>query len=235
VISHGARRVLLAAILVHAAGASPLSGQTVAQRATAAAAMAITHVGVVEVRAGRVVPNRTVLFADGHITAIRAALPTDSALRGAIDGRGRFLIPGLTDMHAHFDGPPALFVANGITSVRKTMGFAGTRSSYAASACTTMWRSSCAPGSRRRRRFARRRTVGAGLHPRGRQTPCEPTAARRKLNARRPDSRSLGHDVSGGVLRRVLTASRWRSTHSPAARALAGSPCRSATRRCGTA
>jgi len=123
VISHGARRVLLAAILVLTAGASPLWGQTVAQRATATA-MAVTHVGVVEVRAGRVVPNRTVFFADGHITAIRAALPADSALRGAIDGRGRFLIPGLTDMHAHFDGPPALFVANGITSVRKMMGFA---------------------------------------------------------------------------------------------------------------
>lgn len=43
-----------------------------------------------------------------------------------LDGRGRFLIPGLMDMHVHQSGydavDPALFLANGVTTVREMSG-----------------------------------------------------------------------------------------------------------------
>ena len=52
-----------------------------------------------------------------------------TALARRIDGAGRYLIPGLWDMHVHLTftpeltaAMPALFLAHGITSVRDTGG-----------------------------------------------------------------------------------------------------------------
>ncbi len=91
--------------------------------------VAITDVMIVDVDGGHVVGPRTVLVEDGRIASIDATgavrIP-DSAQR--VDGRGRFLIPGLTDMHVHLFNlssrrPPndwsfAMYVANGVTGVR---------------------------------------------------------------------------------------------------------------------
>ena len=75
-----------------------------------------------------VLQNQTVIVRDGRIDAIGAAGDTNVP-QGAqlIDGSGRFLVPGLTEMHAHL--PTAdereyleevlfLFVANGVTTIR---------------------------------------------------------------------------------------------------------------------
>jgi len=92
--------------------------------------VAITDVSVVDVEQGRAVGPRTVLVVDGRIVAIGAQtevhVPADAQ---RVDGRGRFLIPGLVDMHVHLFNnasrrPPntwafALFVANGVTAVRE--------------------------------------------------------------------------------------------------------------------
>lgn len=92
--------------------------------------VAIERVGVVDVVRGKVVSPRTVLIVDGRIAAIeepgKAAIPP-AAVR--VEGRGRYLIPGLVDMHVHLFNnvtrrPPnewafALFVANGVTAVRE--------------------------------------------------------------------------------------------------------------------
>ena len=42
-----------------------------------------------------------------------------------IDGRGKWLIPGLIDMHVHLndEGDGALYVANGVTTIRNMWGF----------------------------------------------------------------------------------------------------------------
>jgi Amidohydrolase family len=83
--------------------------------------LAITGVNVVDVAGGRIVSNSTVTVSGQTITGVTAnGVPP----RGAqvVDGRGKFLIPGLWDMHAHIQGSEAgwlpLYVANGVTGIR---------------------------------------------------------------------------------------------------------------------
>ena len=92
--------------------------------------VAITDVSIVDVEKGRLLGPRTVQIADGRIAAIDK--PGESHIPAAaqrVDGRGRFLIPGLVDMHVHLFNnssrrPPntwafPLFIANGVTAVRE--------------------------------------------------------------------------------------------------------------------
>lgn len=92
--------------------------------------VAITDVSVVDVGQGRSPGSRTVIVGDGRIVAIVA--PSDAHVPAdaqRVDGRGRFLIPGLVDMHVHLFNlsshrPPndwtfPLYVANGVTAVRE--------------------------------------------------------------------------------------------------------------------
>ncbi|MGI8400037.1 MAG: amidohydrolase family protein [Gemmatimonadaceae bacterium] len=91
--------------------------------------IAITHVSVVDVVAGSTAADNTVVIQGNRIVyvgrAASAKIPSDARL---IDGRGKFLIPGLWDMHVHgfmylfseFAGP--LMIANGVTGARD-MGY----------------------------------------------------------------------------------------------------------------
>jgi len=91
--------------------------------------IAITDVTIVDVEQGRLLGPRTVLVDDGRIVAIR--MPRDAAIPASaqrVDGRGRFLMPGLVDMHVHLFNlssrrPPndwsfPMYVANGVLGVR---------------------------------------------------------------------------------------------------------------------
>jgi len=103
---------------------------TAAFRVAGAAGVAIVDVAVVDVDGGRDASHRTVLVDGDRITAIvranDARIP-DDAVR--VDGRGRWLVPGLVDMHVHLfnivshrapnDWALPLFVANGVTGVRE--------------------------------------------------------------------------------------------------------------------
>lgn len=93
-------------------------------------AVAFTEVTVIDVERGRSIGPRTVLVDEGRIIAIVA--PQDAhvpANAQRVDGGGRFLIPGLVDMHVHLFNlssrrPPndwsfPLFIANGVTAVRE--------------------------------------------------------------------------------------------------------------------
>jgi len=90
--------------------------------------IAITHVTVIDVRAGTIRKDMTVLIVGDRISAVRAAkekerLPAKEI--EVIDGRGKYLIPGLWDMHAHSDGDDRalhLFIAYGITGIRDMAG-----------------------------------------------------------------------------------------------------------------
>jgi imidazolonepropionase-like amidohydrolase len=73
-------------------------------------------------------PNYTVIVSGERITAAGPAAAT-TVPKGAvrIDGRGKFVIPGLADMHVHleyFDQPEilGLFLVNGVTTVRNMDG-----------------------------------------------------------------------------------------------------------------
>lgn len=90
---------------------------------------AFVGVSVVPMDRERVLAGQTVLVRGGHIAAIgpvgRVKVPANAA---RVDGRGKFLIPGLADMHIHIWSdvqPPQQgqyvlfpFLAHGVTTVR---------------------------------------------------------------------------------------------------------------------
>lgn len=90
-------------------------------------AFAITDVTVIDVETGARRPGHTVVVAGDRIAAVGPS--ADVAVpRGAtvVDGTGRFLIPGLWDMHVHAarDGRALRFwphfLAHGVTGIRET-------------------------------------------------------------------------------------------------------------------
>lgn len=90
----------------------------------------IKSVNVIPMDEERVIANQTVLIKDGKIAAMGSKVkPGKNAV--VIDGKGKFLMPGLAEMHAHV--PPIddlepmkevlfLFAANGITTIRGMLG-----------------------------------------------------------------------------------------------------------------
>ena len=94
---------------------------------------AITNVTVVPMDRERLIPGQTVIVRDGRIASIspagRARIPAGAT---RIEGRGRYLMPGLAEMHAHVPPNPAetqwtedvlfLYAANGITFARSMLG-----------------------------------------------------------------------------------------------------------------
>ncbi|MSR63523.1 MAG: amidohydrolase, partial [Planctomycetes bacterium] len=87
--------------------------------------LAIEHVSVLPMERESVLADQTVLVRDGRIVALglasSVAVPADAQ---RIDGHGRFLMPGLADMHVHVwdENDLYLFVANGVTTVRNLFG-----------------------------------------------------------------------------------------------------------------
>jgi hypothetical protein len=106
-----------------AAASTLFATASVAPQAQAPAPLVITHVNVVDVIAGRIVPNATVTINGSTITSVtpNGKLAAQAQAR-IVDGQGKFLIPGLWDMHAHMEaaGEPwlPLYVANGVTGIR---------------------------------------------------------------------------------------------------------------------
>ena len=69
--------------------------------------IAFERVNLVDGRGGPVQPEMTVIVQDGRFAVVRpAALVTAADLAGVrrLDGRGRYLMPGLVDMHVHLEG-----------------------------------------------------------------------------------------------------------------------------------
>jgi len=90
--------------------------------------IAIAHATVIDPGAGSTRPDMTVLVRGTRIEAVGASrsvrVPVGTRV---IDGTGKFLIPGLWDMHVHTDVPGGrallgLYVANGVTGVRDMDG-----------------------------------------------------------------------------------------------------------------
>lgn len=89
------------------------------------AAYAITGATVIPMDRERVLRGHTVLVRDGRIAALgpdgRVRIPAGTT---RIDGRGRFLLPGLADMHVHLLDRSELlaYAANGVTTVLNLHG-----------------------------------------------------------------------------------------------------------------
>jgi len=89
-------------------------------------AIAITHVTVLNPGDAAPLRDQTVLVRGNRIVAVAPRIPLPPHTK-VLDGRGKFLIPGLWDMHVHTDVPGgrgvlALYVANGVTGVRDMGG-----------------------------------------------------------------------------------------------------------------
>lgn len=84
--------------------------------------LAITHVGVIDTAAGTLVADMTVVIRDGRIVSVEKSSGATPQGAEVVDGRNKFLMPGLWDMHVHLSYARAsalpAFVANGVTSVR---------------------------------------------------------------------------------------------------------------------
>lgn len=117
--------------------AAPDSGSAADSDSTPAdTVLAFVGVNVIPMDTDRVLPDQTVVVEDGRIVTISptaaTTLPEDAI---EIDGRGKYLIPGLAEMHGHIPPPDApafhvesvlfLYVANGITTVRGMLGYPG--------------------------------------------------------------------------------------------------------------
>lgn len=90
-----------------------------------ATSIAIVGVNVVPMDREQVISGQTVLIDNGRITAIGSTSSVQvpaGAFR--IEGKGRYLLPGLIDMHVHIrSGELAQYVDNGVTSVRNMWGY----------------------------------------------------------------------------------------------------------------
>ncbi len=82
------------------------------------AVTAFVNVNVVPMDRERVLHGQTVIVDGGRIAAIGRGLKAPANAK-VIDGRGRYLSPGLADMHNHSDTREdlALFLANGVTTM----------------------------------------------------------------------------------------------------------------------
>jgi imidazolonepropionase-like amidohydrolase len=118
---------LLITALVTALVPDALNAQT-------SSSVAFTNVTVIPMDRERAIPDQTVVVRGDRIVAMgRSAdvqIPADAT---RVDGRGKFLMPGMAEMHAHIPGGPnatdadmqrtlLLFAANGITTIRGMLG-----------------------------------------------------------------------------------------------------------------
>ena len=107
--------------------------QNASQTSTAPQTVAFVNVNVVPFDRERILEGQTVVVRDGRIAEIGPTNKTKVPVGAReIDGRGKFLMPGLADMHVHlFPGSGQndlaqqqlqLFLANGVTTVRNMIG-----------------------------------------------------------------------------------------------------------------
>jgi len=86
---------------------------------------ALTHVTVIDPATGKVLPDMTVVVRGDRITDVGRADQVRVDGTTVVDLRGKFLIPGLADMHMHAQAEGidnGLYVANGVTTVREMAG-----------------------------------------------------------------------------------------------------------------
>ena len=105
------------------------SATAFAQRTIVSSGLLLTNVTIVDTHTGKLMPNMSVAMDGGKITKIGAA--SMLAAKGnahSVDLKGKFLVPGYWEMHAHpIDSPDradnlTLMLANGITGLRQMSG-----------------------------------------------------------------------------------------------------------------
>ncbi len=117
------RRILVSLLLL---SQLPMLLVAQQQRSTGLERLAFTHVTVIDATGSPAKPDMTVIITGDRIAAVgkskTVSVPTDARI---VDASGKFLIPGLWDMHTHLGdealdkgGYLLLFLANGVTGIR---------------------------------------------------------------------------------------------------------------------
>lgn len=112
--------------------ASAQTGTPATSAATGGETVAFVDVNVVPMDRERVIPNQTVIVRNGMIAQIgptaRVQVPANAT---RVNATGKYLMPGLAEMHGHITGPNAayspenvlfLYIAGGATTVRGMQG-----------------------------------------------------------------------------------------------------------------
>lgn len=117
-----------------AAAAALLASATIAAPAAAQQGVtAVRDVHVIPMDTERVLENHTVIVRDGRIAEVGPSSSTDiPAGATVIEGNGRYLMPGLAELHAHIPTPQGgqaavdrtlfLYLAGGVTTIRGMLG-----------------------------------------------------------------------------------------------------------------
>lgn len=102
---------------------------------TLAQTIVFKNANVIPMTSNKVVEKQSVIVRDGKIEAIVAADAAVPAGATVVDATGKYLMPGLAEMHGHLPPPNApkglmqdvfyLYLANGVTTVRGMLGHDG--------------------------------------------------------------------------------------------------------------
>jgi hypothetical protein len=100
-----------------------LAGLILGARAQSQDTLVIRDVSVLPMDGARVVAHQTVVIASGRIVRVEPGRGTPRGAR-VIEAQGKFLVPGLADMHVHLSGETELpmYVGNGVLTVRDLNG-----------------------------------------------------------------------------------------------------------------
>jgi len=103
-----------------------------AQEKVSPTATLISNTNIVDVRSGEILEKRSVVMDSGKIQSITESFKKLDGYAKTIDGTGKYLIPGLAEMHAHIPPPSTdakrmeetlfLYLSNGITTIRGMLG-----------------------------------------------------------------------------------------------------------------
>ncbi len=123
-----ARPWRLALTLIAASlGACAVSGRSRPAEPRPSVDFAFVHASVLTMESPEILPDQTVLVSRGHIARMgpSASLPVPPGVP-VEDCTGRYLVPGLADLHVHLGYEPEgwlpLFLANGVTTVQNMRG-----------------------------------------------------------------------------------------------------------------
>lgn len=114
----------LVAATIFVGGALAVGGGAAAQEGRFPSGTALAGVNVIDVKSGRIARNKTVVFAGNTIVAVQdASVPLEPDVE-VVPMNGKYVIPGLWDMHVHVvdESYLELFAANGVTGVRDMGG-----------------------------------------------------------------------------------------------------------------
>ena len=194
---------------------------------------AFVDVTVLPMDGERALEDQTVLVRDGVIASIgsrdEVRVPPGAQV---IDGRGKYLMPGLVDMHVHvmYDNDLLLFAANGVTRVRNMWGMTGMKLSLGFPDQLVL-----------REAIAAGELFGPAIYTTGPVMEGEPNPSDDGVD-RDPDKARASVAAKGQRVRldqgvrppgaRRFTRRSWKRLQQTACRSSATCPCRSAWRAC---